>query len=325
MFDAKSLLDGLLQSGVGTSQSAGARLQNAVSPSGMGGQGGILDQLGGLLGGQARAGGDPSGGLGGLLAGLAGSGAPGSAGAAQGGLGALLSGLTAGGAGGGGLGGILGQIAGAVQSAAGQTKTAVQSNNPAAVGGLGAVAGALLGGRSGAVGGGLLAVLGSIAYSALQNAGQSPAVAPQAGVPHAPLPEAAAALPPGLAMGPDAEAEAHHAALLCLQAMISAAKADGNVDAQEVQKILGKLKELGADPEAQAFVMTEMQKPLDVDVLVAQVPNPQVAVQVYAASLLAVEVDTPVEEAYLTQLAHKLGLPPQAVAEVNRVLGLATA
>lgn len=324
MFDAKSLLDGLLQSGVGTAQSPGTRVQNAVSPNGLGGQGGILDQLGGLLGSQGGAAGTQGGGLGGLLASLTSGGGTGAAGGQGGGLGSLLSGLAGGGGGagsaGGGLGGLLGQLTGAVGTATSRTTTAVQNNDPLAVGGLGAVAGALLGGRGGAVGGGLLAVLGSIAYSALQNAGQ-----PQAATAQAAPSQAVAALPPGLAAGPEAEAAEHHAALLCLQAMISAAKADGTVDGAEVKKILGKLQELGADSEAQSFVMTEMQKPLDLDALVAEVPNAQVAVQVYAASLLAIEVDTPVEQAYLDQLAQKLNLPPAAVAEVHRALGLATA
>jgi uncharacterized membrane protein YebE (DUF533 family) len=48
----------------------------------------------------------------------------------------------------------------------------VQQNNPLAIGGLGALAGAMLGGGKGAVGGGLMAVLGSLAYSALQRANQ---------------------------------------------------------------------------------------------------------------------------------------------------------
>jgi hypothetical protein len=65
-----------------------------------------------------------------------------------------------------GLGGVLGDVLGSL------------AGNKAAAGGLGALAGALLGGGKGsargAVGGGGLAVLASLAFSALQKAGEKP-------------------------------------------------------------------------------------------------------------------------------------------------------
>src|SRR5947209_11415947 len=61
-------------------------------------------------------------------------------------------------AGQGGFGGMLGQFAEMARRAVVSPKQEVQSGNPAAVGGLGALAGALLDGGRGAVGGGLLAV-----------------------------------------------------------------------------------------------------------------------------------------------------------------------
>ena len=62
---------------------------------------------------------------------------------------------------------------GSAQQAASDTKAEVQAGNPLAVGGLGALAGALLGGvrgspAKGALGGAAMAVLGQIAMSALQ-------------------------------------------------------------------------------------------------------------------------------------------------------------
>ena len=72
----------------------------------------------------------------------------------------------------GGLGGILGDVLGGL------------GNNKAALGGLGALAGALLGGGKGAsrgaVGGGGLAMLATLAMSALNKAGQAPSQAPRA-------------------------------------------------------------------------------------------------------------------------------------------------
>src|SRR4051812_39433747 len=116
-----------------------------------------------------------------------------------GGLGSILSGLggsQSGGAGSGDLGGLLGGLLGNAKQAAGDTRAQVQAGNPMAVGGVGALAGALLGGlrgspARGAVGGAALAVLGQIAMSALQR-GAGGATAGQSG-----LAEAGASTPVG--------------------------------------------------------------------------------------------------------------------------------
>jgi len=71
-------------------------------------------------------------------------------------------------------------------------------------------------------------------------------------------------------------------------------------------------------------VVEEMSKPLDIDSLVRAVPNKQVASQVYAASLLAIEVDTDQERRYLQDLASALGLDGQAVAYLHSALDVTT-
>jgi len=212
-----------------------------------------------------------------------------------------------------GLGGLIGNLVGAAQQAVGTTAQQVQANNPMAIGGLGALAGALLGGGRGAVGGGVMAVLGSLAYSALQRASQ---------------PEAAEAASAGTGGVPVSQAivggskDVQGTAILLLRAMISAAKADGQIDQGEMDRILGKLSEAGSGSEARDFVLSEMRGPLDLDRLVAEVKTPQQAAQVYAASLLAIDVDTPAEKAYLDRLAQALKLPPQVTAHIHDSLGV---
>jgi uncharacterized membrane protein YebE (DUF533 family) len=110
-------------------------------------------------------------------------------------------------------------------------------------------------------------------------------------------------------------------AMLLISAMISAAKADGAVDQQEMRGILDRLEQAGAEPDDRAFVMTEISKPLDLDGLVARVTDPALAPDIYAASLMAIEVDTPQEEAYLKSLAEKLGLDADMVAQLHQQLG----
>ena len=200
----------------------------------------------------------------------------------------------------GGLGGMLGEVLGDL------------SNNKAALGGLGALAGALLGGgkgsAKGAVGGGGLAMLASLAFSALSKAGQAPAQAPRALLDPQNTQEQQA-------LEDDAE--------VIVRAMINAAKADGKIDQKEIEKIIGKLDDDGLPQEGKDFLVTEANKPLDLDGVVASAGNqPEMAAQIYAASLLAIEVDTQAEQNYMKQLASGLGLHPQVTSHIEQTLGM---
>jgi uncharacterized membrane protein YebE (DUF533 family) len=238
-------------------------------------------------------------------------------------LGQLLQGLGGGGSGGGGSGG-LGGLAEMAQQMFGQASGSVKSGNPLAIGGLAALAGALLGGGGGAargaVGGGALALLGTLAMQALQkNWGQQQAPTdPNALTREAPL---------GLREPQNAreEQELDQRALLMVRAMINAAKADGEIDRQEIERISAKLGDAASDQEARAFLVKEMQQPSDIEGITRHISNPELAVQVYAASLLAIEVDTPAERAYLRDLAGRLGLDANVTSRVHQALGVATA
>ncbi|MCK4493277.1 MAG: tellurite resistance TerB family protein [Methylococcales bacterium] len=87
----------------------------------------------------------------------------------------------------------------------------------------------------------------------------------------------------------EAEAQDVEAVIfLMLKAMINAAKADGTIDDEEMEKITGKAKEDGMSDEEQHFIMEEINKPMDTEALVAAVSSPQIAAQVYSVSLMAV-------------------------------------
>jgi uncharacterized membrane protein YebE (DUF533 family) len=290
MFDALKILGSLAQSTA--APSAGERFGGAMNQASNSGPFGQA-----FPGGAAGQGG--GGGLGALLGGLMGGN--------QGGNPAAMGGQ------GSSLGGLLGGLAQMAQRAAQSPQQEIRNNNPAAVGGLGALAGALLGGGSGAMGGGLMAVLGSLAYSALQ--GQGGGAQGAAGSPAGGYTSASAAMPA-------TDAEAQRRALLISRAMIQAAKADGQIDDAETQRIMGKLSEHGHDAEARAFVESEMRKPIDLDALVRDVRSPQEAAEIYAASLMAIEVDSQAEHDYLADLAAALNLPPQATAQINSAMGV---
>jgi uncharacterized membrane protein YebE (DUF533 family) len=194
-------------------------------------------------------------------------------------------------------------------------------NKSLAAGGLGAILGSILGGGSssakGALGGGALAMLGSIVLQAFQNAGGKQAgqlaFDPQTKL-RAGLREPESA---------QEEKEVQGAAELIIRAMINASKADGRIDANEKENILGRIQEDRITPDHRRFLEQEMRKPMDTDSLVNAIYEPHIAAQVYAASLLAIEVDSPAEKSYLQDLAKRLRLDPKVVQHLHTALGVA--
>ena len=65
------------------------------------------------------------------------------------------------------------------------------------------------------------------------------------------------------------------------------------------------------------YIQAELQKPVDVDSLAAEVDSPHMATEIYTASLFAIDVDTRGEQAYMSQLASRLGLPSTLVKQLH--------
>lgn len=285
-----NIIGELLQQGMGDQTQQ--RLQRTASQSG----GGLDQMLGALLGGG-----------GGAAAGA-------SSGGSMGGLGSLLGG-GGGSSSGGGLGGLggLGKLA---QDFLGGNQVGGMSG--AQVGGLGALVGAVLGGGGGALkgaaGGGAMAILGTLALTALKNY-QSGAQASAAEAPSERL------SPPPVSQEEVAQVTDPATEQLVLRAMISAAKSDGKIDKTEMQTIIGKIEPGSVTPEERQFVIDEMSRPLDIRGLAMQVRSPAVAAQVYAASILAIHIDTEAERAYLRDLAAALGLDAGTVQRLHQMTG----
>jgi uncharacterized membrane protein YebE (DUF533 family) len=81
---------------------------------------------------------------------------------------------------------------------------------------------------------------------------------------------------------------------------------------------VGKLREAGANAEALDLVLSELRKPMDLEALIRRVPSEHLAVQLYAASLLAIEMDNDAERQYLRRLAPGLGLEASVVRRVHQ-------
>ena len=199
-----------------------------------------------------------------------------------------------------------------------KAKDLLKKGDKRMIGGIGAALGVLMGGGiKGGIGGALMAVLGATAYDAL-NKGKS--------IQDKMADKREQDLPVGM-RPPETVDEAEmleQRAILALKAMVSAAKADGQIDQRERERIIDKMKDAGADEETRRFVAQEAAAPLDIDALVGEVRDQQTAAQVYAASLLAINVDTAAERAYLRDLSAKLRLSDQVVANLHGVLGVPT-
>lgn len=102
-----------------------------------------------------------------------------------------------------------------------------------------------------------------------------------------------------------------------LQAMVAATKADGHVTAEERDRIAEQLPKLGLGDAAQAMIAAELDAPLDFNRIAALATTEEEAVEVYAASLLAVDPEGAAEKGYLAMLAARLKLDPGLVAHLH--------
>jgi uncharacterized membrane protein YebE (DUF533 family) len=118
------------------------------------------------------------------------------------------------------------------------------------------------------------------------------------------------------------EQELEQTATLVLKGMINAAKADGQIGNEEIQKIMGRIKDSDGDESMSQLILQEMQSPLDLDGLVNEIPNEAVAAQVYAASLFAIEVDTAAEREYLAQFVQRTGLDVGVAQQLQSAVGV---
>lgn len=194
--------------------------------------------------------------------------------------------------------------------------TAIQTDpNARKIAGAGAggvVMGLLLGGGGvkSVVKYGALAAIGGLAYNAWQKNRKSEGFSPVETPPPGPFMPA-----------PDDEAGQEALGRALVRAMIAAAKADGRIDFEEKERIFNRLDGMDLSSEEKAFVFDELSSPLDIDAVARGADTPEHAAEIYAASLVAITVDTPAERNYLEALADRLGLPQSLVSEIHAAAG----
>lgn len=109
--------------------------------------------------------------------------------------------------------------------------------------------------------------------------------------------------------------EQHSRAMLA--AMIAAAKADGHIGPDEKALIEAELQRLSPDAADHRWVHAELEKPADPAGIAALAQSPEMAAEIYLASLLVTEQDSFMERAYLDELARALQLDPSLKAELE--------
>ncbi len=225
---------------------------------------------------------------------------------------------------GGGLGGLLGNVlggsAGSQQTGGSMSNMGSTGGSAGGLGGLAGGLGSLLGGQGGGAGasGGLGGLLESMAGGASGAAtGGSAETAPIGGS----LGDLLNNSLQGNKIPEPAPAQEEQARIL-IQAMVNAAKCDGQIDQQEQQKIVEHLGEEVSDEERQ-FVISEMQSPLDTEGFIRSIPR-GAETQVYMMSLLGINLDSREEAQYLDTLRKGINMSEDQCNAVHEKLGVPT-
>lgn len=172
----------------------------------------------------------------------------------------------------------------------------------------GTAVGLLLGNKKARkMGGGVLkyggvAALGAVAFKAYQSWQQNQASAPQQ-------------TPQTVDRLPAPEAEQHSQSILI--AMLGAAKADGHIDDRERQLIDDQFAALTTDTELQQWLDNELKKSVNPVEIAQHAKTPEMAAEMYLASLLMVDEESFMEKAYLDELARQLKINDALKAEIH--------
>lgn len=158
-----------------------------------------------------------------------------------------------------------------------------------------------IGGKVAMYGG--MAALGALAYRAYGDWQRG-----QAGAP--------AAAPQTLDRLPPPETEQHSTAVLT--AMIGAAKADGHIGPEERTLLETEMVRLSNDTQDRAWLKSELARPLDPALIAQSAKTPEMAAEMYLASLLVIDEESYMERAYLDELARQLDLKPDLKEQLEQ-------
>lgn len=229
------------------------------------------------------------------------------------------------------LGTTLGGVSEKISSALGGQGGAPNMPNLGGLGGLlgagalGGLLGTLMSGKTaksvakGALVVGGTAAVGALAWNFYQKWAQNANNAPNASQA---APQQQPAAPNGWSakLNPEVPAlpPADSKALLLLEAMVFAARADGHIDATEQQHIHNAVASMFPGQDMAELMDTLLNKPLDPAALAAQIQTPDEAHDLYRLSCMIVDVDHFMERSYLDGLAAALHIPAERKAQLEQ-------
>ena len=103
-----------------------------------------------------------------------------------------------------------------------------------------------------------------------------------------------------------------------LRAMVAAAKADGQVDAEERARISDQLDAAGLGPAARDAVLAEFDRSATPEALAREARDPMLAAQLYAAAVAGAASIEGAERAWLDAFAKALRLDRAATEAIER-------
>ncbi len=219
-------------------------------------------------------------------------------------------------------GGNFGNIGNTLNSALGGNAASSIKNAASGMSGMGGLVGsAAIGGLMGAlfsgkkvkkmakgalvVGG--TAAAGALAWNFYQKWSQGKNDAQQTQADH----QFGSATPQQQAQAPQSQAalpNAENTAIILLEAMVFAARADGHIDEEEKQNIHNATEALFPGQQVVGLLDELLQKPIDPTALAAKINNREEAHDLYRLSCAAIDIDSFMERSYLDGLAKALNL-----------------
>lgn len=168
---------------------------------------------------------------------------------------------------------------------------------------LGTKKGRKLGGKAIKYGG--MAAVGGLAYKAYRDWQSGKAV----GSDPAPLALERPGPETGFDVESDRDAHGDDFRLVLVRAMIAAANADNHIDAEEHRHIRAQVDELGLGASEKAVLYDYLSDPADAATIARLARTEEQKAEIYLASALSIDPDTPEERNYLSDLATRLNLP----------------
>ena len=99
--------------------------------------------------------------------------------------------------------------------------------------------------------------------------------------------------------------------------MVAAANADGAIDVEERQAIVAALADAGLSGDESAFIDTELSRPQRIELLAPEIRSRGLAEQAFTVALLAIDVDTDAERAFLERFQELVQLDDDTVRRIS--------